>query len=158
MAQALQWTVLLVSLLAMFAMSDARRLLFNTGGIGIPDQCSAWGMKATALLAYFSCSDTCLIQSFAMSGSKGLPNNAVLCRAAAYGYQDTDPTSVQAYDSTSYQAQQQPVQQGSAASSNSDSLPSFELPSLPQIKAFFDSLPKPPSLGPGKLRLTAPVL
>ena len=30
-----------------------------------------------------------------------------------------------------------------------DSLPSFELPSLPQIKAWFDSLPKPPSTGPG---------
>ncbi|CAL5229311.1 g12614 [Coccomyxa viridis] len=73
----------------------------------------------------------------------------LLFNTAAYGYQDTNPASVQSYDSTSYQAQQQPVQQASTASSNSDSLPSFELPSLPQIQAFFDSLPKPPSLGPG---------
>ena len=34
MARALQRTVLLVSSLAIFAMSDARRLLFNTGQSG----------------------------------------------------------------------------------------------------------------------------
>ena len=60
---------------------------------------------------------------------------------------------MQSYDSTSYQAQQQPVASTSTASSTSnDSLPSFELPSLPQIKAWFDSLPKPPSMGPGAPR------
>lgn len=57
---------------------------------------------------------------------------------------------MQSYDSTSYQAQQQPMASASTTSgTNSDSLPSFELPSLPQIKAWFDSLPKPPSTGPG---------
>ena len=59
---------------------------------------------------------------------------------------------MQSYDSTTYapqlQAQQQPATSG--GSSSGDSLPSFELPSLPQIKAFFDSLPKPPSMGPGE--------
>lgn len=66
---------------------------------------------------------------------------------AGSGYQPA------AGSATSLQAQQQPVTSTSAASSNSDSLPSFELPGLPQIKAFFDSLPKPPSLGPGKQTL-----
>ena len=64
-----------------------------------------------------------------------------------------DPNAVQSYDSTTYapqlQAQQQPATSGGSSSSG-DSLPSFELPSLPQIKAFFDSLPKPPSMGPGE--------
>ena len=63
-----------------------------------------------------------------------------------------DPNAVQSYDSTTYAPQLQAQQQAATtSSSSSDSLPSFELPGLPQIKAFFDSLPKPPSMGPGEL-------
>ena len=44
MARSLPWTTVLLSLLAVFATSDARRLLVNTGGTGnCPLQCMGQG-------------------------------------------------------------------------------------------------------------------